>query len=268
MSPSKPKTKPVAASALTPHAADAARRDDAHPTGNGLRHWAISTLLMYEACPMRVKLSKIERLPEPPRDPATDPLERGNREHGRLEQFVKGDIRALDHCEAKQIEKFKPALEHAQQLYAAGIATAEQDWFFDENWQPCEKQNRWLWVKLDINVLDEENRTAIPGDYKTGKSAYKVVDHIQQMNLYSIAAVLKFDWVDFVLPELWYLDEGWIRSSAQPMNRDQALARIASFQARADRMMSDKHFRPNPNKVTCKWCPYSPRGTGACPVGV
>lgn len=228
-------------------------------------NWSFSKLLMYESCPMQFKLRYIEKLPEPPRPP-DDPLERGNRIHDHLEQFVKGNEPDLSKSEAKKIAEFEPALIHLRTLYAEGMASAEDNWFNNRDWDVCGRPDVWLWTKLDFSVTDEANSLMIVGDYKSGKSAYKTVDHVQQVQMYSAVAALKHEWAETIAAELWYVDEGWVRSSEY--TREEALRFVGRFDVRAQRIYDDKLFRPNANKVTCKWCPYSPRGTGACPVGV
>lgn len=221
--------------------------------------------MQYEACPYRVKLKVIDREPEPPQ-PANSPLERGNREHQRYEDFVKGKLASLSVCEAKSIDAFTGLFDHLKALYDAGMATAEEDWTLNADWDFCSKSEYWLWVKLDLSVQDEANRVVVVGDYKTGKSQYKAVEHVQQTQLYAAVAALKYEWADTIFTEMWYVDEGHVRQ--QSYTRDQALGFIGRFNRRADVMLSDKMFRPNPNKETCRYCPYSPRGTGKCPVGV
>lgn len=230
-------------------------------TGN----WSFSKLMTYESCAYRFKLQYIDRAPQLPPKP-DNPMERGNRIHGALEKYVKGETNTPA-CEAKAIDKFTPVLDHLRELYAAGQATAEQDWFFDRDWEPCEREDVWLWVKLDWNAEDEENGLVVPGDYKSGKSQYKAIEHVQQVQLYSVAAVIKYSWAERTIPELHYVDEGWVRGSEY--TREEALRYIGRFDARAQRIYDDRFFRPNPNAMTCKWCPYGPKnGTGACPVGV
>lgn len=226
-------------------------------------NWSFSSLMSYETCPMRFRLAKIDRLPEPPRPP-DNPLERGNRVHKRLEKFING-TGPID-TEARAIKKFEAPLKHLRDLYAEGKATAEDDWFFDYDWGVCDRDAVWLWSKLDFNVMDVENNTSIIGDYKTGGSIYKAVEHAQQMQLYAAATALRQEWAHRIIVELWYVDEGHIKR--QEYTHEEALRYVGRFQQRADRIYADKTFRPNPTKQTCKWCPYSPRGTGACPVGV
>lgn len=226
-------------------------------------NWSFSKLIMYEGCPMRFKLKYIDRMPEPPQPPDS-PLERGSRIHDNLELFIKGEATLKN--EAKALDKFEPAMQHLKMLYAEGMAVAEDDWWFNADWDPCERKEVWLWSKLDFNVQDIPNRHTIVGDYKSGKSGYKTVEHIQQTQLYAATACLRQEWAETATAELWYVDEGWVRTSTY--TREQALRYVGRFDQRVQRLYNDRFFRPNANRITCRWCPFSPRGTGACPVGV
>lgn len=227
-------------------------------------NWSFSWLMKYEQCAMWFKLAKIERLPEPPR-PADNPMERGNRIHKAIEDYIQGKSNDIV-CEARNIAALRGSYDHMRALYAVGKATVEQDWFFDHNWEPCTRENVWLWVKLDVNVTDEDNGIVIPIDHKSGKSGYKTIEHVQQLQLYSAVGAIKYPWASTLLPELHYVDEGHIRQMS--MTSEQALSYIGRFDQRAQRIYDDRMFRPNPNKHVCRYCPYSPRGTGACAVGV
>ena len=230
-------------------------------------NWSISKLFMYESCPMRFRLKYIDRIPELPPKPDS-PLERGNRIHGNLENFLKdkegGDLKDN---EAKRIEDFKPALNHLKELYDAGKATAEDNWFYNYDWEVCDRKNVWLWAKLDFYVFDPDTGLAIVGDYKSGKSAYKAVEHTQQTQLYAAVAAIRNEHVKRVVSELWYVDEGHVMSRSY--TAEQAMGFISMFDRRVDRIYQDRVFKPNANAITCKWCPYGPRnGNGQCPVGV
>jgi CRISPR/Cas system-associated exonuclease Cas4 (RecB family) len=232
-------------------------------------NWSFSRLMTYESCPQQFKFKVIDRLPEPPK--ADDnPMERGNRIHRNLELFVKGEATVLTN-EAKQIQAFRPALEHLRALYAAGMAVTEEDWLFDRDWDETQKRNAerpiWLWAKLDASVLDQANARAIAVDYKSGKSQYKQIEHVQQLQLYAALTALKYPYADEIHAELWYVDEGHVRPAVY--TREEALRFVGRFDVRAQRLYDDKFYRPNPNVQTCKFCPYGPRnGTGVCPVGV
>jgi CRISPR/Cas system-associated exonuclease Cas4 (RecB family) len=226
-------------------------------------NWSFSKLMMWESCAMRLKLRYIEKLPEPPL-PKENPMERGNRIHTRLEHYVQG--KGPIDTEAKAIDAFVPALNHLQVLYAEQMAITEDNWFYNDGWDVCERDQVWLWAKLDFLVKDIDEGHAIIGDHKSGKSGYKTMEHVQQLQLYGAITALRYEWADRITAELWYVDEGWVRKSE--FDRDEALAYVGRFDRRVERMYADRLFKPNASAQICRYCPYSPRGTGACPVGV
>ena len=227
-------------------------------------NWSFSKLTKFETCPMRFKLQYIDRIPEPPRPP-DNPMERGNRIHNNLEAYVKG-TGTLQGNEAKRLDDFLEPLAHLAELYACGQATAEDNWFFDNEWFECSREDVWLWSKLDFLVMDDEKSTLIVGDYKSGKSAYKAIEHIQQTQLYAACATLKYPDYDTIVTELWYVDEGSIKPLTY--SKERALKFVDHFNQRAQKIYQEKYFRPNPTKQTCRYCPYGPRELGICPVGV
>lgn len=248
-------------------------------------NWSFSWLIKYESCAFMFKLGKIEKLPQLPPEPDS-PLERGSRVHNRYELYVKGESEEFDE-EAKCSAAFRDAADHLRELHAANMVTVEQDWLYNHNWDvtmdkyyrcsdhsgafdsECAQclQQLYLWAKLDACVLDEHNGHVIVIDYKTGKSQYKAIEHVQQLQLYAAIAAIRYPWARKITAELWYLDEGHVRSAQY--TAEEALKFVGRFDARAQRLYADRYFRPNPNKITCAYCPYGPRrGTGACQFGV
>lgn len=239
-------------------------------------NWSFSWLMKYESCALMFKLAKIDKLPQLPLEPG-NPMERGSRVHNRYELYVKNESDVFDE-EAKCSERFRPATDHLRELFACGMVKVEEDWLFDRDWNltckprvaPIEGESGldvWLWAKLDACVVDEDNKHVIVIDYKTGKSLYKAIEHVQQLQLYAAIAALKFPWAEKITVELWYLDEGHVRQAEY--TAEEALRFVGRFDKRAQRIYEDRFFRPNPSKITCAYCPYGPkRGTGACPVGV
>lgn len=232
---------------------------------NELKHWSFSMLMTYEECPLRAKYQYVEHQPQLPLA-ADSPMMRGQREHQRLENFVRGDAGALDKAECRCTAEFKPILEHARDLFANQQATVEVDWFFDDAWQPCSKDARNSWSKIDLSVLAPEQGFVVSVDYKSGRSNYNTVKHVQQNQLYAAHTACMYEWADSIHTELWYLDEGSVRTAVY--SREAALKYVGRFQQRADRMLNEQYWRPHPSIVNCKYCPFGPRGTGICPVGV
>jgi CRISPR/Cas system-associated exonuclease Cas4 (RecB family) len=225
-------------------------------------NWSYSKLDVFETCKYRYQLQFIEKLPQK-EQPPENPMVRGNRVHKRLEDFVKGEG-PMD-TEARAIKEFHKPLEHLQTLYFDGKATAEQDWLFNEDWDVCDRNSVWLWSKLDVNVIDIDNGISIPIDYKTGGSKYKALNHHQQMQLYAAITALRQEWAQRIIVELWYLDEGHIKS--HEYTREEALRFVGRFDKRAKAIYAQRLFEANPNRETCRYCPYGKsNGTGACAV--
>lgn len=230
-------------------------------TGN----WSFSSLMDYEACAFRFALARIYKMPRLPLEP-DNPMERGNRIHNNLELFVKGEG-SLKGNEARALKQFVGPLEHARELYAIDMATAEEDWIFDREWELTNRydKDKYLWAKLDLSAVDKAERHIISVDYKSGKSKYKAIEHTQQLQLYAGLSALQYEWAEVFTSELWYVDEGHVKQFSA--TREQALMYIGRFDARAQKIYADRLFRPNPNAHNCRFCPFSKgKGTGACPV--
>lgn len=245
-------------------------------------NWSFSSLNVYETCAHRFKLARIDRSPEPPRPP-DNPMERGNRIHKNFEDFITGALSSLANNEAKAIKEFLTIAEHLRLLYQCGMVTVEDDWLFNRDWDEatkgakCEKHTHfaedcedcqrrvWLWAKLDWCVLDRANLRVVVGDWKSGKSMYKAIEHVQQLQLYVAIAALKYPWAETLIAELHYVDEGHVKPFR--CTREEALRFVNRFDVRADRIYQDRFFRANPSNMACKWCPYGTKnGTGVCPV--
>src|SRR5690554_4952434 len=106
-------------------------------------NWSFSKLMMYEGCAMRFKLRYIDKLPEPPQ-PEDSPLARGSRIHDRIDNFINGATDRYEEPEAKAIDTFVPIIERLRELREAEQATAEQNIFFDVNWELTERSKVWL----------------------------------------------------------------------------------------------------------------------------
>ena len=224
--------------------------------------WSWSMLQVYRNCHYQARLKYLEHSPEPPRK-KDDPRDRGSARHKMAEDFVL----ATDAPFPQELIKFEGPLTDARNVHRDGIGEVklEKKHFFDQNWKPCEEKDRWLIIipDLTIKVPDQFSLTV---DYKTGRRYGNELKHYGQCELYSVAAWIEDPRYTEQEAELWYLDqkEIWpITFTAEQL--DKARARLDK---EVTAMMADKVHRPNPSKQTCKYCPFSPRGTGACPVGV
>jgi hypothetical protein len=110
---------------------------------------------------------------------------------------------------------------------------------------------------------------AVVVDYKSGKRYGNEMKHSEQMRLYVIAVLLRNPNIQKVRSELWYLDQDEL--AKMEYTRAQGLRSVPGFEKRGLELTECEDFPPNPNKFSCKWCPYKPEhlgGTGHCSVGV
>lgn len=127
-------------------------------------------------------------------------------------------------------------------------------------WQPP-----WLRLKLDALVMHDET-TATVIDYKTGRKHGNEIKHAEQLQLYQLAAFMRYPKLETVYAELWYLDQD--EDTSQKFSRALGLRYREKFTTRGNALVSCEDFPPNPNRFTCKWCMYGSWGSGDCHVGV
>lgn len=233
-----------------------------------LTSWSFSRLKDYERCPWMLWLKAGEKRDMSHVD--TTAMDRGSQIHQEAEDFVKGkgDF-------TKNLAKFADYFTEVKEEYEAGDVLVEEDWGFDIDWQPTGwfDPSVWCRMKLDnfrVIARDENNNpvAGIPTDYKTGKKFGNEVTHSQQGQLYAIGSFLRMPTLELADVEFVYLDHG-IKSKPKRYTREKAMRFLPSWVARAEKLTSDREFRPKPNKINCKWCPFGPQnGDGSCEWGV
>ena len=230
-----------------------------------IRSASFTRISDFESCAYKAKLKYVDKVPEPPLTPPPGklehPMERGSRIHDESDQFIMGKN---DRLPKEMREHFKEELELARDLYVKGKAQTEQLWAFTQEWEPLPLGRYGYWhIKIDLFFFITEGWMGTV-DFKTGKRRWNEVKHAQQMILYLIAVFMRFQDVERATSELWYPDaDGHIEKAE--MTRRQAVALARSWNARAAKMTTATVFTPNPNKNTCRFCPYNQRGgTGVC----
>jgi RecB family exonuclease len=128
----------------------------------------------------------------------------------------------------------------------------------------------WLRLKLDALVFHDE-KTATVIDYKSGRKFGNEVKHGEQLQLYQLVTFLRYPALETIYAELWYLDqpEGSNLTSIRYL-RPQGLKFKSNFDRRGRKLTTNTDWPANPNRFSCKWCPYGPweGGSGHCTVGV
>lgn len=224
--------------------------------------WSISRLFDFESCPHRLYLRYIAKA-EMPEFPADHPLTRGLRIHKEVEQYING---ASDEFPSSG-KKLQDEIEFCKEQYQAGSASVEEQWGFDEDWNVTGwwDDNVWLRVATDCYVSIGADEGVIY-DWKTGKSFGNEVKYTQQGQLYACGAFMRDSGLECVSVNFGFLDDGKLR--VKHYERGPKINKLISkFTERGTRLTSCVDFRPKPNVLNCKFCPFGPSNTGACIYG-
>lgn len=231
-----------------------------------IKTWSYSRLSVFEQCPLRARLAYVDKIPEPARPlPAgkiEHPNERGTRIHTGAELYVTKDVELLP-----ELVPFKEEIDQLKALFKDGKVSVEGEWAYDSEWVPTSwlSDTAWLRMKLDAMVHISDTAAAVI-DHKTGKKSGNEIKHAEQGQLYQLGAFMRFPKLEKVTVEFWYIDQDDI--TRHDFTREQGMKFFNSLNERAKRMTDATFFPPKPNIYNCRWCPYGPRGTKHCDVGV
>lgn len=231
-----------------------------------IKTWSYSRLSTFEQCPFRAKLQYVDRIPEPPRPLPAGKTEhandRGTRVHTAAELYVTKDVELIP-----ELVGFKPELDQMKALYKQGKVSIEGEWAYDQNWLPTSwsSDTAWCRMKLDSMVHMSDKHAAVI-DHKTGRKSGNEVKHAEQGQVYQLGAFMRFPKLEKVTVEFWYLDQDDITRTE--FTREQGMKYLKTINARALNMTTANFFPAKPNVFNCRWCPYGPKGTGHCGVGV
>lgn len=215
--------------------------------------WSYSRAKDYKQCPQKAKFKYIDKLP----DPGSPAMERGNIIHKQLEEYVIGKISTLP----KELERHKKRLDAWRKAHPKGKIHVEQQWAFDSNWNPVDwfSPNAWLRVKMDL--CEEEGIVVHGVDHKTGK--FRAGEYSDQMQQYCAAMLLRFPKAKEAHMELMFHD---VEGTAKTFLKRQFLSDVlAKMKKNVEPMFADTRFAPLPGPL-CKWCPYSKEKGGPCKV--
>lgn len=200
-------------------------------------HWSHSKLSEYEKCPHRLTLKKEhEQAPN-------EHMLRGLAVHSACEQYL------INNGPMPDLLFFSEDLEQIKNMGAQ----SELKWGLTATWEPePDWDNAWGKCILDAVIPPTPETPLRIIDFKTGKPS--PISHMDQAQTYAVAGQSYFPNNSMTITEFWYLDSGKI---AQHTFTPSALKRSRTIlEARINRMLNDKEYRPKPNKFNCKWCNY------------
>ena len=221
-----------------------------------IKSWSPTRLIDFEQCAYRAKLKLIDKIPEPerplPESKTEHANDRGSRIHDMCEKFVRGENEAIPH----EAFRFEAELKSLRTKFEKGEAELEGEWGFDRNWQPCDYKTAWLRMKCDA-VVHLTKKHILIVDYKTGRKFGNEIKHGEQVQLYALAAAIKFPNVEEIDVELWYFDQ---KDGENYTHESKSVSKWMYhqklFNNRGCKMTNATEFPPNPNAISCKWCPY------------
>tara|TARA_R110002012_G_scaffold21114_3_gene74268 strand:- start:818 stop:1567 length:750 start_codon:yes stop_codon:yes gene_type:complete len=221
--------------------------------------WSYSALKVFEECPYRTYLARVQKIP----DPSGPAAERGTLIHEQAEDFVSGALTKFP----TSLSKFNDEFDQLRTLYNEGSVELEGEWAFTTDWQITGWKSNDCWARIKLDALVNENETSARViDYKTGRKFGNEMAHSQQCLLYAIATFMRYPNLEFLNTELWYLDHG--ETTTHSYTREEALLFLPSIHKRAVKMTTSTNFQPRPSKYNCKWCNYKKGDTPACEWGI
>lgn len=229
-----------------------------------IRSWSHSKLVDFEQCKFKAYLKHDQRIPEPERPLPPGKTEHANDRGTRIHQLAEDFVRKGGKVPHELI-RFEKEFLQLRKLFSAGVVSLEGEWGMNRAWEPTDWKTAWHRAKLDTLVFID-GVTAVTIDYKSGKKFGNELKHAEQLRLYALNAFLRYPDLQLVHTELWYLDLD--EYTLLTLRRDQALHLRKGFDRRGEALTSCEEFPPNPNKFSCKYCPYGPWGTEHCKVGV
>lgn len=249
--------------------------NDSDQESPGINQWSFSRLSFYKNCPYAAKLKYVDRRPELERPAPVRGKEhandRGSRIHSAAEEYINGDRDDLIY----ELTHFEDELEACRIMKSQhpDRVLAEELWLFDQNWVPTEDQNKiWLRVIADLQVWSHDRKHMWLVDIKTGKRDRNEVKHGQQLQLYQLAAFMRYPELETVTASLWYIDQN-LRIDT-PFTRERGLKYFPIWNNQAQYMCQDREFKAKPSEYRCRFCPYGGQDnkwvkkTGDCEFGI
>lgn len=191
------------------------------------------------------------------------PMIRGRRVHEEIEHYIAGTTDDFP----SSGKKLKDEFEFCREMFSEGKATVEEQWGFDEDWSPVGWFDDKVWCRMATDAfVTMDDAAGIIYDWKTGKSFGNEVKYMQQMQLYAVGAFLRYPDLERCTVHLGFVDDGKLRSKDFERGR-KINTLLQRFSERGGRMVGCTDFRPKPNAMNCKYCPFGPNGTKACIYG-
>ena len=209
--------------------------------------YSYSAIKLYEQCPLKYKLTRIDHLVEPSGDAAN----RGKTIHAEIEAILKGGLNLLSddikHLEEKLSNWIKV---NGQSELPVGI---------NDKWEPVDFNAEDVMFRgiIDLFIKEESGRATVL-DFKTGKHR----DYSDQVSVYSTVILSTMPDVDTVENVIEFIDLAKT-DKYKPITRSDLPRLQLQLKGRITAIEKDKIYAPNPS-VLCKWCHFRKSNGGPC----
>lgn len=230
---------------------------------NALFHWRLSMLQK----PTRVSYSAIATFEECPAeyhydyisgeriDASSPALNKGNRLHKNVENYLKGDI--LVEQLATELYPIRDYLVTFKQLEAR----SEEVWLVNRDWEVEEQESENTFIKAITDVHYLLTPTLFIVDLKSGQ---RYPEHADQLHLYALMGLVKYPEAEKVMVSALYLDGP---GPQYTYHRKDLEGLKLWWTARANRVLDAIEYPPTPSASSCKWCSYAKSKKGPCEHG-
>ena len=209
--------------------------------------YSYSAIKLYEQCPLKYKLTRIDHLVEPSGDAAN----RGKTIHAEIEAILKGGLNLLSddikHLEEKLSNWIKV---NGQSELPVGI---------NDKWEPVDFNAEDVMFRgiIDLFIKEESGRATVL-DFKTGKHR----DYSDQVSVYSTVILSTMPDVDTVENVIEFIDLAKT-DKYKPVTRSDLPRLQLQLKGRITAIEKDMIYAPNPS-VLCKWCHFRKSNGGPC----
>ena len=209
--------------------------------------YSYSAIKLYEQCPLKYKLTRIDHLVEPSGDAAN----RGKTIHAEIEAILKGGLNLLSddikHLEEKLSNWIKV---NGQSELPVGI---------NDKWEPVDFDAEDVMFRgiIDLFIKEESGRATVL-DFKTGKHR----DYSDQVSVYSTVILSTMPDVDTVENVIEFIDLAKT-DKYKPVTRSDLPRLQLQLKGRITAIEKDMIYAPNPS-VLCKWCHFRKSNGGPC----
>lgn len=237
--------------------------------------WNPSLLEMYETCPKRAKLERVDKLCpacfkgklkgyELPKcdtcgkaAPVPEPIARGNLVHAQAEAYITGREPVLHEL----LAKVAPRVNKLRADYKKRLVRVEVMLAVDSTWNMVEwfSKKAWLRTKLDVLHMRPKAEAEVI-DWKTGKQKDDS-SYADQLSIYSTALLSTYP-LKKAKSRLVFTDTNK-DVPGEPLLREGLEEAQRAWTKRSLPLFRDTAFAPTPSP-TCRWCPFSRNVGGPC----